>query len=65
MAHKEGTMLPEELALEGLRQEISVHILGRTIDHAKIALIDLIMNKEKTNIERTGSFTRAGPAIFG
>ena len=64
MAHKECSMGPEVKALQRFGGVITPHILGRTVDNPKIALLHVVIDKKETNVEVTSTFARTGLAFL-
>ena len=65
MPHNEGTVLMEELALQGLGQEVRMHLGCRTVHDPKVALVDLIMDEEESDIQSTCTFSGTALPVFG
>ena len=65
MPHNEGTVLMEQLSLERFREVITSHVLGGTVNDPKVALIDLVVDEEETNIQSSRALARTRFTLLG
>ena len=55
----------KECTLQGLGEIITPHVLSRTVHNPQVALINLVMNKEKTNVQSASALARAALTLLG
>ena len=55
----------EELALQGLGQEVRMHLGCRTVHDPKVALVDLVVHEKESDIQSTGPFSGTTLPVFG
>ena len=58
MPHNEGTVLMEQLSLERFGEIITSHILCGTVNDPKVALINLVVDEEETNVQGSRALAR-------
>ena len=63
MAEEDRVKLPEEGALEGLREKIGEHMLGGAMDDGNVAALGVIGNKKVTDVNVAGALAAGGFAI--
>ena len=59
MAHDECSVFPEGCTLQWFGRVVTPHILGRTIDNSKVALLHIVVDKEVPDVQSTSPLARA------
>ena len=65
MPHDESSLFMEQPALKGLGEEVASHFQCRAIHHPQVAFPDLIVDKEKPDVESPCPLAGTALSVLG